>query len=68
MKTASNSNGTYSFSYDRDNRLTHVSEPFGVTLTYAYDGDGNQTQVIDSFGGTETSSYDSNNYLTERHL
>ncbi len=51
--------------YDDDDRLTQVTEPFGVTLNFAYDADGNQTQVIDSFGGTQTSYYDSDNYLTE---
>ena len=66
LLTASNNNGTYSFSYDADGRVTQVSEPFGQTLSYAYDGDGNQTQVADSFGGTQTSIYDVQDRLTTR--
>ncbi|HZZ79558.1 MAG TPA: RHS repeat-associated core domain-containing protein [Gemmataceae bacterium] len=66
LLTASNNNGTYSFSYDNDGQATQVAEPFGVTLHYAYDGIGNQTQVIDSFGGTQTSVYDLENRLTTR--
>ena len=66
LATASNVNGTYAFSYDPDNRVTQVSEPFGQTLSYAYDGDGNQTQVVDSFGGTQTSIYDVQDRLVTR--
>ena len=65
MLTASNSNGTYTFSYDSDGRLTNVQEPFGVSLSYSYDADGNQTQVVDSFGGTQNSVYDADGYLTD---
>jgi len=66
LATASNSNGTYTFAYDHDGRVTNVQEPFGVTLSYAYDGNGNQTQVVDSFGGTQTSTYDLEYRLTSR--
>ena len=66
LLTASNDNGTYSFDYDPDGRVTQVSEPFGQTLNYAYDGDGNQTQVVDSFGGTQTSIYDVQDRLVTR--
>jgi RHS repeat-associated protein len=66
LLTASNTNGTYTFAYDHDGRLTNVQEPFGVSLSYAYDGDGNQTQVVDSFGGTQTSVYDLQDRLVTR--
>ena len=66
LLTASNTNGTYTFAYDNDGRVTNVQEPFGVTLSYAYDGDGNQTQVVDSFGGTQTSVYDVQDRLATR--
>jgi RHS repeat-associated protein len=66
LLTASDSNGTYTFAYDHDGRLTNVQEPFGVSLNYAYDGDGNQTQVVDSFGGTQTSVYDLQDRLITR--
>ena len=36
LLTAGDINGTYSFSYDGDYRVTQVAEPFGVTLNYAY--------------------------------
>jgi RHS repeat-associated protein len=66
LLTASNSNGTYTFAYDHDGRLTNVQEPFSASLSYAYDGDGNQTQVVDSFGGTQTSVYDMQDRLVTR--
>ncbi len=66
LATAYNANGTYVFSYDKDDRLTLVTEPYSQSLNYAYDPGGNQTQVIDSLGGTLSSTYDSDNYLTRR--
>ena len=66
LTTASNAYGTYVFSYETDDRLTHVSEPFGQSLNYSYDPVGNQTLVTDSLGGTESSTYDGDGYLTTR--
>ena len=64
--TASNSQGTYTLSYDNDGRVTNVTEPFGVSLAFIYDADANRTQVSDSFGGAEYSSYNSVNVPVSR--
>jgi len=64
LKAAANSAGTYAFSYDTQGRITHVTEPFAVSLTFGYDNYGNRTLVSDSLGGTTTSQYDNTNELT----
>jgi RHS repeat-associated protein len=66
--TAADYNGTYTSSYDAQNRLTEQTDPFGVALTYAYDAAGRQTTVQDSLGGTTTSVYDAANRLTTREF
>lgn len=66
LATASNSEGTYAFTYDAQGRLIHVDEPFGVSLDFAYDAQGNRTLVQDSFGGTTQSTYDAANQLVSR--
>jgi YD repeat-containing protein len=42
--TASNSNGTYTFTYNDDSRVYTATDPNGVTLTYDYDTNGNVTE------------------------
>jgi RHS repeat-associated protein len=66
--TASNNNGSYTFTYDAASRMQTEQEPFGVSLTFAYDAAGNRTSVTDSLGGTLTSVYDGNGQLTSRRF
>jgi YD repeat-containing protein len=63
LLTAANGQGTYTLSYDADNRVTAVQGLFGVRLTFSYDGVGNRTLVQDNFGGLTTSTYDGANNL-----
>ena len=63
LMTAGNSQGTYTFQYDVQGRVTHATEPFGVWLTFGYDANNNRTLVTDSFGGTTASQYDVVNEL-----
>ncbi len=60
---AGDSAGVYTMSYDNDDRLTFVQEPFGVSVSYAYDGAGDVTLQQDSFGGVITSTYDADGDL-----
>jgi len=66
--TAADDNGTYTNSYDAQDRLTAQTDPFGVTLTYMYDANSNQTTVQDSLGGVTTSVYDAAGRLTTREF
>jgi len=56
--TASDYSGTYSNSYDAQDRLTAQTDPLGLTLTYSYDASGDVTQRADSLGGVLTYQYD----------
>src|SRR5205085_1302706 len=49
LLTASNSAGSYSFTYDDAGFLTGETQPFGVSRTFTNDQDGNATLVLDSF-------------------
>ena len=60
-----NDAGTYSYTYDGDNRIASVTEPTGVTLSFGYDDQGNRISVADSLGGVEDSTYDAAGDLTE---
>jgi RHS repeat-associated protein len=66
--TASNGAGTYTFTYDANNRVSVQQGLFGLTLTYTYDAAGNRTLVQDSLGGTINSIYDKRNELTSRQF
>ena len=52
--TASDYSGTYTNSYDAQNRLTAQTDPFGLTLTYSYDAASNITKRTDSASGVLT--------------
>jgi RHS repeat-associated protein len=65
LTSAADASGAYTLSYNVDDRVTTIQEPFGVTLTEQYDPDGNRTLLQDSLGGTTTFSYDSDNSLTQ---
>jgi RHS repeat-associated protein len=64
--TASNSAGTYTYTYDADNRVSSIAEPFGLTLWFQYDHDGHVTLQTDSFGGLLTSVYNPDGLLATR--
>jgi RHS repeat-associated protein len=68
MLTASNSQGTYTFSYTAAGQVASVSEPFGVSLSFGYDLSGNRTSVNDSFGWSVVSGYAGGGELTSRTL
>ncbi|HYV38484.1 MAG TPA: RHS repeat-associated core domain-containing protein, partial [Gemmataceae bacterium] len=63
-------NITYSYDlyYDEVDRVTGVSEPFGLALTFVYDDVGNRTGVQDNQGFVETSIYDGLDRLITREL
>lgn len=63
MVSASNNEGTYTFSYNAQGQVSGVTEPFGVSLTFTYDSNGNRVEVQDSLGGTTQSSYNAANQL-----
>jgi YD repeat-containing protein len=46
--TASNVNGTYTFTPDAANFVTSQTDPFAKTLTFTPDADYNVTQIADS--------------------
>jgi RHS repeat-associated protein len=68
MLTASNREGTYTFTYTSAGRVSSVSDPFGLTLTMGYDGAGNRTSVSDDQGGLVTSTFDAAGNLSSRSL
>ena len=68
MESASNDAGTYTYTYDGDNRIASVTEPTGVTLSFGYDDQGNRISVADSLGGVEDSTYDAAGDLLSRTL
>jgi RHS repeat-associated protein len=68
MTLAENNAGAYTMSYDADDQVHAVQEPYGLALTFTYDNAGNRTQVQDSLGGLTTSVYDADNQLTSVQL
>jgi RHS repeat-associated protein len=66
--TASNSAGTYTYTYDADNRVSSIQEPFGLTLWFQYDHDSHVTLQTDSFGGLLSSVYDPDGLLATREF
>jgi RHS repeat-associated protein len=74
LTAASDTNSSYSYSYDLDGRLTSVSNAGTagvptVVLGYSYDAANNQTQRTDTINGqlkgTNAYSYDALNRMTE---
>jgi RHS repeat-associated protein len=63
--TVTDGNGTRTYSYDGDDRVTQIlyggastcTPSTGNCITYTYDGDGNKTQMVDNTG-TTTWAYD----------
>jgi YD repeat-containing protein len=66
--TAQNTGSAYTMTYDADNRVSAVQEPYGLVLTFTYDGAGNRTLVQDSLGGLTTSVYDAVDLLTSQQF
>jgi RHS repeat-associated protein len=71
MTSASDSNSSYTFSYDGDFRLTQTKISYPgfsalgtVTLSYGYDSYANRTSMTDSLGGNLSYGYNANNQLT----
>jgi RHS repeat-associated protein len=68
LLTAGDNAGTYTYTYDGQERKATETNPFGQVLTFSYDAGNRATQVADSLGGTTTSVYDAANRLTTREL
>ena len=66
LLTAEDYSGAYTFTYNDDNLVSTVQEPFGLVLTFTYDEVGNRIGVQDSLGGVQTSTYDDDNNLLTR--
>ena len=56
--TASDDNGSYTYTYDALNRVTSLQEPFDLSLDYTYDAAGNKIETTDSAGGVTHYAYD----------
>jgi RHS repeat-associated protein len=52
----SGANQQTSYTYDKNNRLTGVTEPNGTSVTFSYDADGNRVSKVVTSGGTTTTS------------
>ncbi len=65
MLSASDSSGTYTWTYANDRVLTQT-DPNGITLTYTYDGDGNVTSINDSQGGVTMMAYNTDGEVTSK--
>jgi YD repeat-containing protein len=65
---ASNSQGSYQFTYDTLGRVQSSTDPFNLTLTYHYDALDHTVRRDDSQGGTVTATYDEAGRLTGRTL
>jgi len=65
--TSTNSQGTWTYTYDDLNRLSTETKPGGEVLTYSYDANGNKTELnityVNGTVRTETFTYDVLNRL-----
>jgi RHS repeat-associated protein len=64
MLTAVDPDGSNVFTYDDLNRVSTVTEPFGLSMTYTYDAADNRTAIQDNMGGRETFTYDAAERMT----
>ena len=71
--TATSTTGTWSYTYDSQNRLSTETKPNGEVLSYSYDGNGNKTQLTVTYVSNNSSNntiriesftYDALNRLT----
>ena len=58
LESASNSAGTYTFTYDDLGRVSTQAGLFGKTLTYGYNVLDQRNSITDSDGGLVSSTYD----------
>ena len=64
LLTASNPNGTLTFTYDAHGKIkTYTDGRLNKILTYEYDKNGNRTKMTDGEGGVTTYGYNSRNLL-----
>ncbi len=68
LLTATDPDGSYTFTYDALNRVETTAQPFGVSQTFTYDANGNRLTATDSEGGVLTSTYDNLDRLLTREL
>jgi len=66
--TADDYDGTYTLTYDNQDRLRTQAGLFGVGMTFSYDALSRRTMVEDSFGGVLSSTYDAAGRLTKRQF
>jgi YD repeat-containing protein len=58
LTSKTDSLGTWTLTYDEENRLTQVAIPSGPTVSYKYDALGRRIQRISSAGSNERYVYD----------
>jgi YD repeat-containing protein len=58
QSSKSDTSGTWTYSWDYENRLKQASKAGGVTVIYAYDALGRRVQRTSSVGGTTKFVYD----------
>ena len=61
--TASNTNISYTLSWDVDNRLTSITDNSGRSINYVLDANGNRTKMTAPDGRITTYTYDAKNNL-----
>jgi len=65
LTSATDENGTISFAYDSQDRVTSVTYPGGEVVGYAYDAAGNRTQLTYPNGKVLDYTYDALNRLSQ---
>jgi RHS repeat-associated protein len=68
LLTATDPDGSYTFTFDKLNRVATTVQPFSVNQTFTYDKNSNRLTATDNKGGTLTSTYDNLDRLTSRVL
>jgi RHS repeat-associated protein len=58
LVSKTDASGSWSYTWDYENRLKQASKSGGVTVTYAYDGLGRRVQRTSNAGGTTKFVYD----------
>ena len=65
LTSKTDANGSWSYSWDFENRLNQASKSGGVAVTYAYDALGRRIQQTSSTGGTTKFVYDGADVLRD---
>ena len=66
--TATDNNGTYTWTYDELNRVATQVDPWNITLTYTRDAADRLTGLTDSKGGSYTFTFDNADRITSRQF